>query len=346
LILPPTHPAIAQHPLFRALPRNKYTKEYLASVEALGGVRQWTGEPKKLKVSPLLTKSSPYVCLSALYRRIARPWSQRTDSCYQGDAQNSTLIKCIAEDALAWVHAPLLSALPQALDEDEDEGEDEDEASFVPQTNSSSRIPASQPDHTGIETPISNIHGGGHDFPTAKLTGYQQEDMSNHGQYQARRPDLILQMEEEEERRKLRPNSTSVSIPAWAERLLQPQEGNHGRYAPAPAQGILGVEQDSNAQAAKVKMLNEDEIQLDDVDEEIEPRRHGVVLPVASYGLIHDHDDQPLDIQPSGLQRLTDIALMTCGPGDLHLASLVDLQSTCDASTKRELLIGRVTSRN
>jgi hypothetical protein len=245
----------------------------------------------------------------------------------QGDAQNSTLIKCIAEDALAWVHVPLLSTLPQGLDEDEIE----DEYPVVPQT--------------GPETPVSTSIGAGHDFYPEKLTGHQQENMSNHEQYQARRPDLTSQMDEEEERRKLRAKSTSVSIPAWAERLLQPQEGNHGRYAPAPTPTSLESEQDGNAEEARAKTSNEDEIQLDDADEVIENRHHGDVLRGASDGVIHGHDDQPMAIQPLSFQRLTDIILMTFGSRDVHLASLVTLQESRDASSRREFPVGRVTSR-
>ncbi|WVQ78318.1 hypothetical protein IAT38_000403 [Cryptococcus sp. DSM 104549] len=86
LILPPTHPTIAEHPLFRTLPKNRYKREYVAAVEALGGIKQWTGEPKKLKA----------------------------------DAQNNTLVKCISEDAMAWVHAPNgLSVVPDEEDEEE-----------------------------------------------------------------------------------------------------------------------------------------------------------------------------------------------------------------------------------
>lgn len=71
LILPPTHPAIAQHPLFRVLPNNKYTKEYIASVEALGGVREWTGEPKKLKVRIRAT-ASRYTLFDLAHKRGTR----------------------------------------------------------------------------------------------------------------------------------------------------------------------------------------------------------------------------------------------------------------------------------
>lgn len=53
LVLPPTHPAIAQHPLFPVLPKNRYTREYMTSVEALGGIKRWIGEPRKFKVRTL-----------------------------------------------------------------------------------------------------------------------------------------------------------------------------------------------------------------------------------------------------------------------------------------------------
>lgn len=51
LILPPTHPAVTGHHLYKLLPKNRYSREYIASAEALGALKRWTGEPRKLKVS-------------------------------------------------------------------------------------------------------------------------------------------------------------------------------------------------------------------------------------------------------------------------------------------------------
>ncbi|WVQ70006.1 uncharacterized protein L199_008230 [Kwoniella botswanensis] len=88
LVLPSTHPTITGHPLFRSLPKNQWKKEYVAAVEAIGGVKKWVGEPRKLKA----------------------------------DAQNTTLVKCISEDALAWVLAPNgVREFQESDDEDEDE---------------------------------------------------------------------------------------------------------------------------------------------------------------------------------------------------------------------------------
>ncbi|WVW83013.1 hypothetical protein I302_105029 [Kwoniella bestiolae CBS 10118] len=87
LVLPSTHPTITEHPLYRTLPKNQWKKEYVAAVEAIGGVKKWVGEPRRLKA----------------------------------DAQNTTLVKCIAEDALAWVLAPKgIRAVVDSDDEDED----------------------------------------------------------------------------------------------------------------------------------------------------------------------------------------------------------------------------------
>lgn len=153
-------------------------------------------------------------------------------------------------------------------------------------------------------------------------------------------------MEEEDERRKLGAMSTSVSVPAWAARLLQPQEGNHGRYAPVSTGVVMEVEENVNAEAnAKTKTSNEDEIQLDDADDAIDNRRHGEVLRLTSNGVVPGHDDQPMAFQPSSFQKLTDMILMTFTPGDLDPDSLVNLQASCDALSRREFPIARVTSR-
>ncbi|WWC69388.1 uncharacterized protein I206_103327 [Kwoniella pini CBS 10737] len=86
LILPPTHPTIAEHPLFSALPKNRWKQEYVSAVEALGGVKRWRGQGRELKA----------------------------------DAQNTTLVKCISENALAWVLAPTgLESIPEDGNDDE-----------------------------------------------------------------------------------------------------------------------------------------------------------------------------------------------------------------------------------
>lgn len=50
LALPPSHLALGEHPLKSTLPKNQYAKEYLKVVELLGGLRTWTGDPRRLKV--------------------------------------------------------------------------------------------------------------------------------------------------------------------------------------------------------------------------------------------------------------------------------------------------------
>ncbi|WWC89969.1 uncharacterized protein L201_004898 [Kwoniella dendrophila CBS 6074] len=72
IALPLTHPTITHHPLFYTLPENQYRKNYVAAVEALGGTKRWVGEPRKLKA----------------------------------DATNTTLVKCISDNAVAWLLAP------------------------------------------------------------------------------------------------------------------------------------------------------------------------------------------------------------------------------------------------
>ncbi|OCF55712.1 hypothetical protein L486_06463 [Kwoniella mangroviensis CBS 10435] len=98
LVLPSTHPIITGHPLFRSLPKNQWKKEYVAAVEAIGGVRKWVGEPRKLKA----------------------------------DAQNTTLVRCISEDALAWVLAP--NGIREVQESD---NEDEDNVIAKPNTGTS-----------------------------------------------------------------------------------------------------------------------------------------------------------------------------------------------------------------
>lgn len=51
LILPPTHPAVAQHPLFYVVPKDRYAPEYVQAIEVLGGLKTWTGDVRKVKVS-------------------------------------------------------------------------------------------------------------------------------------------------------------------------------------------------------------------------------------------------------------------------------------------------------
>lgn len=51
IILPPSHPAIANHPVVKALPKNRYAREYAEAMSVLGGVRTWAGPARKLKVS-------------------------------------------------------------------------------------------------------------------------------------------------------------------------------------------------------------------------------------------------------------------------------------------------------
>ncbi|WWD01317.1 hypothetical protein V866_008260 [Kwoniella sp. B9012] len=119
LVLPSTHPTITGHPLFRSLPKNQWKKEYVAAVEAIGGVKKWAGEPRKLKA----------------------------------DAQNTTLVKCISEDALAWVLAP--NGIREVQESDD---EDEDNANANPNTGMTNVYSAQndsrnqfQPLHPGLQ---------------------------------------------------------------------------------------------------------------------------------------------------------------------------------------------------
>lgn len=51
IILPPSHPAIARHPVAKALPKDKYAREYAEALSVLGGFKTFVGPPRKLKVS-------------------------------------------------------------------------------------------------------------------------------------------------------------------------------------------------------------------------------------------------------------------------------------------------------
>ena len=51
LALPPTHPSVGSHPLAITVPKNTNSKEYIAVLKLLGGVRRYKGEARKRKVS-------------------------------------------------------------------------------------------------------------------------------------------------------------------------------------------------------------------------------------------------------------------------------------------------------
>ncbi|ORY27170.1 hypothetical protein BCR39DRAFT_538709 [Naematelia encephala] len=72
IALPPTHPSVADHPLFPILPKNPFVKEYVTAISTIGGTRRWSGESRGTK----------------------------------REAQNETLVKCITENALDWVVEP------------------------------------------------------------------------------------------------------------------------------------------------------------------------------------------------------------------------------------------------
>ncbi|WRT67210.1 uncharacterized protein IL334_004176 [Kwoniella shivajii] len=121
LVLPPSHPSIAEHSLFPTLPKNRYKKEYVASVESLGGIKRWVGEPKKLKA----------------------------------DAQNTTLVKCISENALAWVLAP--NGIRIAAESDDDD-ENDLAPPFIQGAASTSETAAVDIQHHPSSNGINHIH--------------------------------------------------------------------------------------------------------------------------------------------------------------------------------------------
>jgi hypothetical protein len=88
LALPPTHPSISSHPLAITIPKNTNSKEYIAVLDLLGAVKRYKGEVRKLKVS------SP-----------ARSHGIRAND--QAEAQNCALVKCIADNAISWIYAPV-----------------------------------------------------------------------------------------------------------------------------------------------------------------------------------------------------------------------------------------------
>lgn len=53
IALPPTHLALTTHSLFSPLPTNRYANEYFNAVSLLGGVKRFSGESRRLKVSQL-----------------------------------------------------------------------------------------------------------------------------------------------------------------------------------------------------------------------------------------------------------------------------------------------------
>ncbi|WWC61064.1 uncharacterized protein I303_103642 [Kwoniella dejecticola CBS 10117] len=131
LVLPPTHPIINEHPMFHTLPKNKWKVEYASAVEALGGIQRWSGEARRLKA----------------------------------DAQNTTLVKCISENALAWVLAPTgLRATPD--DEDEDEGESAAARLIVDSTQNTSGTSLLP----GTPTHPPHVHLGVRDLPNRQAS--------------------------------------------------------------------------------------------------------------------------------------------------------------------------------
>ncbi|BEI83662.1 hypothetical protein CcaverHIS002_0402660 [Cutaneotrichosporon cavernicola] len=82
ILLPPTHPAIVEHPAASALPEDRYSREYAESVKVLGGVRSWVGQGRKRKT----------------------------------DAQNSTITLCLSENALGWVYDPQIMSIDGSLE--------------------------------------------------------------------------------------------------------------------------------------------------------------------------------------------------------------------------------------
>ena len=88
LALPPTHPSIISHPLAITIPKNTNTTEYIAVLDLLGGVKRYRGEVRKLKVSYFGS------------------WTMsKADD--QAEAQNCALVKCIADNAISWIYAPV-----------------------------------------------------------------------------------------------------------------------------------------------------------------------------------------------------------------------------------------------
>lgn len=51
LALPPIHPSIISHPLAMTIPKKTTSKEYISVLKLLGGVKKYTGETRKFKVS-------------------------------------------------------------------------------------------------------------------------------------------------------------------------------------------------------------------------------------------------------------------------------------------------------
>jgi hypothetical protein len=88
LALPPTHPSTSSHPLAITIPKNTNSKEYIAVLDFLGAVKRYKGEARKLKVS--------YIGLSI--------GSRAND---KAEAQNCALVKCIADNAISWIYAPV-----------------------------------------------------------------------------------------------------------------------------------------------------------------------------------------------------------------------------------------------
>ncbi|WVF72214.1 hypothetical protein IAT40_007026 [Kwoniella sp. CBS 6097] len=161
LALPPSHPVIADHPLFRTLPKNQYKKEYVSAVEALGGIKRWTGEPKKLKA----------------------------------DAINTTLVRCIADDALAWLRAPNGMKIVTDSDQEDDDHLQDEAEKYLRQrmdafNQSQATVPVAEPASEEIKIDAEDLDVSD---PSTASTAKPQKLATAHGQQKVGQSSRVLQ---------------------------------------------------------------------------------------------------------------------------------------------------------
>ena len=94
LIIPPQHPSLKDHPLRIAIPETPYSKEYIAVVDTLGGMKSWAGEPRITKASGSIDEFPNH----------------------QVEAQNAAPVTAMTDGAISWVLHPDMRDIPTEHD--------------------------------------------------------------------------------------------------------------------------------------------------------------------------------------------------------------------------------------
>ena len=288
----------------------------------------------------------------------------------QADAQNVTLVRCIAENALAWIHDPKMSTMPTAHDDD---GEHE----MIGQALSSQAQAQARPHDRSVvmqggpygtafglvsqkqiaTTPPSSIAQSNYtDRPQSQLilntelrhstparrnepvpqpinpVGIRLSD--NHSQYMDHReggvPGLI-----DAEQAKLQARNKAQAVPDWAEKLLLVGQSNHQQYS-------LPRDQAQSQQVYHSETNDTDEIKIDDADSE-EDILSGLQYPTSEIGNRFAVPLQPRQQQaqadneapravtsPCPLQTFLTILKRTLGPEGINTSDVASFNISWD----------------